>query len=123
MKKYLLAAMSILFVSHSIFPAMFTIENYTGSDIAVTVKLDKSWGSPTIEAKIMNGGDHTFNTGIHVVPRGGISWELEGDNYSLSHVYIDKPLMIGGVIRLFKTGTYEFKFRDGRSGYGNIQRD
>ncbi len=113
---------NILFVNGLITAAVFTIENYTGQEISVELRLDKSWGSATKQAKIMTGTRHIFNTGIYGIPRGGIMWESGGDSYFLSGVAIDKPFMIGGIIRLFKTGTYEFKFSDGSSGYGNIKK-
>lgn len=121
MKKYIIYVMSLLFTSGSISGAVFTIQNFTGAEIRVELHLNKSWGSKTIRAKIGNGKSHTFDTGVYGVGMGGITWTDENlTPYVLATVSIDNPLMIGGVIRLFKNDSYEFIFKGSGRGYGNV---
>lgn len=122
MRKYLLILASALFIKTSLFSAIFTIENYTGSTIDVELHLNKTFGSKIKVATIISGEYYTFDTGIWKVLPGGIAWRSNDEFYCLDSVFIDNSFMLGGVIRLFKTGTYEFKFSDGRSGYGYIKK-
>jgi hypothetical protein len=92
-----------------------TITNYTGEDIVVELRLNKTFGSTRQTAVIRANRYHEFNTGIYGIHRNGIHWWVKGDPADV--YYLDlfpvTALTTGLYIKLFKSDTYEYVHKGG----------
>jgi hypothetical protein len=131
MKKYYFIFL-LLLVTKGITAAIFTLTNYIGRDIDVKIFLDKTWGSKILTVTIPNGRSCPFNTGVYGVKKNGITWSMSGD-VSDAYYLEDSisPLSTSLYIQLFKSGTYQFVYKNEwqklvngayPSGWGRIRK-